>query len=312
MKKYSKYLTVITLALLLGVVSSCTKEDGIFKEDGSNSIVELSDYPSRTSAIANLVLTKSFIATTSVEVPINLNITGVDGAKEDVVVNWDFNDAQVAAVSPAAPANPYIIINQTAGLLVENPVKSITIPKGQKSAKIIIKMNLSAFDFARTYAMGIKLTSASNATVSGNYGNGVFIISPKNAYDGIYSVTAGSIQRYSNPTTPTTGDALNGSLAANADMNLVTINATQCQVTNLRWGNNTAVGGIDNLILTLNPTTNAVTMSSTTAGVTLANTSGRTNSYDPATKTFTLNFDWNQNSTKREVVGLVLKYKASR
>ena len=45
---------------------------------------------------------------------------------------------------------------------------------------------------------------------------------------------------------------------------------------------------------------------------TLKNIPGAVNSYNPATKTFTLNFDWNQTVNPRVVTGLVLKYKSAR
>ncbi|MNR56285.1 hypothetical protein D3C85_1768300 [compost metagenome] len=43
----------------------------------------------------------------------------------------------------------------------------------------------------------------------------------------------------------------------------------------------------------------------------LRNTPGKDNKYDPATKTFTLNFDWNQTTTPREAT-VIIKYKNGR
>ena len=43
-----------------------------------------------------------------------------------------------------------------------------------------------------------------------------------------------------------------------------------------------------------------------------AGKTGLENSYNPATKTFTLNFDWNPAGATREITGLVLKFKKGR
>jgi hypothetical protein len=57
------------------------------------------------------------------------------------------------------------------------------------------------------------------------------------------------------------------------------------------WANNTGVGGIDGLKLSVDPATNNVTCSST-ANATLVNEPTYNNHYDPATKTFYISFLW--------------------
>ncbi|WP_412466680.1 hypothetical protein [Pedobacter sp. KLB.chiD] len=137
-------------------------------------------------------------------------------------------------------------------------------------------------------------------------------VSAKNTYDGLCVMQTGSfVQRYSNPTTPTTGDAPNGNTSTNPDVTLTTVGATNLEITNLRWaGGSSGVAGIDNLRLTVNPLTNLFTMSSL-GTPTLANVPWPVNKYDPATRTFTLNFDWNQTAAKR-IYGLNIKYSGVR
>jgi len=306
MKKYLKLYSAI-MALGICLITSCAKEDNIFTDDGNggeNGIVELADLTPRATSTTYATVTKSFLSQAEVECPITVNYTGVNGAPQDVTVVLAFKDDVVTSTS-----STYTILPTS--LYTASPF-TLTIPKGQKSATLMLKLKTSQFNFQLTYALGISIVSSSVGTISSNYGTGIFIIGAKNAYDGIYSVGAGSsVQRYSNPTTPTTGDALNGSLAGNPNMTLTTINPTTVEITNLRWaGGTSSVSGIENLRATIDPATNLVTMSSV-VNTTLKNRAGLDNKYDPATKTLTLNFDWNQTTTKREV-SLVLKYVGAR
>lgn len=182
MKNYKKiYLTL--LALSLGV-SSCTKEDGIYTENGSNGIIELAELPSRTSSTAYSVVTKSFDAAASIDFPVTVNYTGVDGAPEDLSVVLAFDDVAVSTMS-----STYTVLPTT---LYTVPNYTVTIPKGSKTATFHITLNTAAFDFTKTYALGIKVKSASVGTISSNYGKGVFVIVAKNKYDGVYTVTSTS------------------------------------------------------------------------------------------------------------------------
>jgi hypothetical protein len=304
MKNY-KIIYFALLALIAGF-SSCTKEDGVYAENGSSGIVELADLPSRTSSTAYASVTKSFDAVTEVDCPILINYTGVDGAPEDVTVTLAFDATIVDAMSSSTA----VLTNLDASLYTV-PSYSVIIPKGQKQATMHIKLKTSAFDFSKSYALGVVIKSTSAGTVSGNYGKGLFKINAKNAYDGIYTVgTGSSVIRYTAPGVPA-NDALSGSLAGNPNLTLSTVSATTVEITNLRWaGGTSSVSGIDNLRATVDPVTNLVTMTAL-GNTTLANLAGKDNKYDPATKTFTLNFRWNPTSTTRDV-SLVIKYASAR
>lgn len=291
----------------ISLISSCAKEDNMFTDDGNagaNGIVELSDLAPRTTSTAYASITKSFEALEEVNVPVNINYTGVNGAPQDVTLELGLNDAAVTATNTS-----YTILPTS---LYTIPSTSVTIPKGQKKGTFIIKVKASSFDFSKTYALGVQIKSTSAGIISGNYGTGVFVITAKNQWDGIYSVEVGSyVQRYSNPTTPTVNDALNGSLAGNPNVTLSTVGASTLQIGNMRWaGGGSTVAGIDNTRVTINPSTNLTTTFSL-GNTTLANRASLTNSYNPTTKTFTLNFDWAQTAAKREMT-LILKYVGPR
>ncbi|RZK55306.1 MAG: DUF1735 domain-containing protein [Pedobacter sp.] len=305
MKRYLKLYGAI-LVLGISLFTSCAKEADQFTNDGNggaNGIVELADLVPRASSTAFASVTKSFLSQPEVDCPIVVNYTGVNGAPEDVTITLGL-DNSIVATNTALTVLPESLYTPSSFTL--------TIPKGQKSATLNLKLKTSQFNFALTYALGIKILSTSSGILSRNYGSGIFIIGAKNAYDGVYTVEAGSsVLRFSNPTTPAVNDVLNGSLAGNPNMTLTTATANSVVITNLRWaGGTSSVSGIESLTATVDPVTNLVTMSSG-VNATLVNRTGLDNKYDPATKTFRLNFHWNLTSTKREVA-LVLKYSGAR
>ncbi|RZK92786.1 MAG: DUF1735 domain-containing protein [Pedobacter sp.] len=309
MKIQSKIYTAI-LVMGIGLFTSCTKEENIFTDDGNgggNALVELGDLPpTRVAGVPTVTYTtvsKSFDAATEVDVPISVNYTGVNGAPSDVIVQLGlFNQAvtTTSATYTILPTSLYTIPNTT-----------VTIPKGQKKATMIVKVKASAFNFALTYALGIKIMSTSEGIISGNFGTGVFIMSAKNQWDGIYQVVSGQVTRFTAVGVVENPSTLNGPLAGNPNINLVTTGANTVEVQNMRWfGGSSAVAGIDNTRATVNTATNAVNMAAL-GNATLANRAGLLNAYDPATKTFTLNFDWNQTTAPRQM-NLVLKYIGPR
>jgi hypothetical protein len=195
---------------------------------------------------------------------------------------------------------------------------SVVIKKGTSMSQVTGKIIVSPdYDFAKEYALPIKITSASLGTVSSKYGGMLYSFSARNQYDGIYTVVSGLVTRYTAPGSPA-GDALSGPLAGNPDVYLITVGASSVRIPpsgatgGLYWaaGSNSMVAGIDGLQAAISQTTNAVTMNSG-GNATLTNWAGHENSYDPATKTFKLAFRWNPTANVREYE-VVLKYKSGR
>jgi len=296
MKKYLKLYSVV-LALVMCLFTSCLKEDNLFTDDGNggaNGILELSELAPRASSTAYAaVVSKSFDAVAEVDVPISVNFTGVNGAPQDVTVEMAINNSAVTNTAHTVlPTSLYTI-----------PSSTLTIKKGQKTANFIIKVKAASFNFALTYALGIQIKSASVGKVSGNYGTGVFVFTSKNQWDGVYSIEAGSkVTRYSAPGVVENPSTLNGPIAGNAALTLSTVGASTVQIAGMTWsGAASGIAGIDNTRITIDPATNLVTMSAL-GNLTLVNMPGTVNKYDPATKTFTLSFWWNQTTAPRELV----------
>lgn len=186
-----------------------------------------------------------------------------------------------------------------------------TIPAGAwfDTLEIVIP-NASLLDPLSTFGIGLTITAVDPGYVIVNNATTATVqFNVKNAYDGIYSVVSGLVTRYNSPGVPA-NDALSGPLTGNPDVTMITIGATTVSVNNLRWSGGGGIGGIDNLQLTVNPATNMTSIISL-QNATLTNWAGRENKYDPATRTFTLNFRWNPAGATREY-SVILKYKGPR
>ncbi|AZI27030.1 DUF1735 domain-containing protein [Pedobacter sp. G11] len=179
MKTYKIYLAMM---ILFFGISSCTKEDGIYAENGSSGIIELADLVARASSTAYATSSKSFAAQAEVDCPIVVNYTGADAAPEDVTVTLAFDPTIVSTMTTTAV--PLTVLDVS---LYTVPTYTVVIPKGEKKATLHIKVKTAAFDFTKNYALGIIIKSSSAGTISGNYGKGLFRIIAKNDYDGVYA-----------------------------------------------------------------------------------------------------------------------------
>lgn len=184
MKKINiKYLVVAT-SILLGL-SSCIDEDGVFKDNGSNSIVELS-LAARTSSTPYAIRSTTLELEDEYLLPVVVNFTGVDGAPNDVEVTLAIDDNIVVEYDAYDTSNEYLALPVAN---YELPASNkIIIPKGEKTATYTIKLKPRLFDTTKSYALGIKIVSASAGTVSSNYSAGVYTLPVKSPWQGKYSV----------------------------------------------------------------------------------------------------------------------------
>lgn len=186
---------------------------------------------------------------------------------------------------------------------------SVTIPKGQRKVDISITVHPNKFDLTKTFALPIRIVSASTGILSAHYSVAILAVVVKNKYDGVYSILGGSITRNS---ASGPDPVLGGTYVAGLTITLATVNGNTNAFPDVPplWKDGSGVGGIAGTKLTINESTNGVTV--TSGNATLKNTPATINSYDPATKTFTLNFDWGAAPNTRIVADLKLKYLKSR
>lgn len=306
-----KINSLLALAIMVAGFSSCTKEDQTLDPKDSNNVLEFfNEVPD--------IIESSIESTYPMY---SYSFPAVPGQEQPFVIRVNYAGAGVAASEikfelEAAPDATTVYNTENHESFLQLPSSLYTMPTsgtiaaGQKYTDLTVMLKTADFDFSKEYTLTLRIKSATNgAVISKNYGTMLFRVNAKNLYDGVYKIVSGNVQRYTSPGVPTVNDGLNGSLAGN--LNLVTINANTVEIQGMTWhGGASSVAGINNTRATVNTTTNAVTMFSL-GNLTLANRAGMDNKYDPATKRFTLNFNWNQTAAAREI-SYVLEYLKAR
>jgi hypothetical protein len=135
-------------------------------------------------------------------------------APQDITVKLQVDQTSLDAFNNANGSN-YIVPDNT----TYSFPASVVIPKGQSQVYVHVTITAnSSFDFNASYAIPLKITSASGGVeVSSNFGAEINAFGVRNGYDGHYKVTAISPMV----------DAANGSLTGDypMDVNLVTAGA---------------------------------------------------------------------------------------
>lgn len=315
MKQFFKYILV---ALAVPVLfTSCLKDDELLGPDADGAvknIIEFGniDFISSSTSSPYPVYIKSIDLEPSIDLIVPVKIVGVYNPSADIKVTVEVDNSILTKYNEVEAEDEDEEITPLPASKYQVESYEVVIPKGQKSADLKIKLFGDQFDFNATYGIALRIKSISEGVISGNFGSIIISTVPKNEYDGIYSSEDGYVQRYSAPGSPTVNDALNGSMKGNPDVTLSSIDANTVEISNLKWaGGSSGIAGVDNLRFRVDPATNEVTVFAL-GNTSAKNMPGTVNKYDPATKTFTLNFHWNPTSTVREVTNLVLKYKEPR
>lgn len=307
--KRINFLIVLLSVLML---QSCLKErDQVLDPNQVPSVVEFASPGALVHAAADSfrVYSLSYPISPLDTVELTINYAGYQAAPKDVVVNIGIN-AQLLANYNAAKASSTFVPNNLLPNNTYSLPSSVTIKQGTKNTKLLIPIKVDQISASGVYALPLQITGASGETISGSFGQIIVRVAPKNRWDGVYTFVSGFVQRYSAPGAPL-NDALTGNMAS-GNVTLTTTGPNSVIITGLKWADGGGVGGIADLIATIDPATNQVTMSSTVTSTSLRSTPGKVNSYDPATGTFTLNFDWNPTGATREITNLVFRYSTSR
>ncbi len=154
---------------------------------------------------------------------------------------------------------------------------NITIPAGTQYLKVKISFAGQNIDFTQQWALALKLTNANGAELTSNLNEAFVIITLKSIYAGTYNASGARIH-------PTLG-----TFTFNYNVAMSTVTA------------NTIDGAAEadlqtDLQLTVNPD-NSVTVGS--SAYTAYPQIGLPNQYDPATKTFTLNYYYDVSAPRK-------------
>lgn len=199
---------------------------------------------------------------------------------------------------------------------------TLTIPKGQSKVTFSITVHPNEFDLSRSFALPLRITSATSGILSEHFSAAVFAVVVKNDFDGIYAVTGGQIWR-DQAAAPGYDPALSGNFNAGTEIPLGTIDA-ETSPFSFVWKDGSGIAGIDNTRVRVIGTPHAAAGTGTvpadavniqvrsTANPALVHTPGQLNYYSPGTRTFVMNVNWGVAPSTRRVVGLTMVYDRPR
>jgi hypothetical protein len=277
--------------LVLGLASCLKDKTANVDPDGSPAVI---GWSTSTTGDSPVDVTDGFtryarsyeISNTETDMLVQVSYSGSNVPTSDITVNLGLNPAAVEAYNDAHEEEN-IVLPATAFTMPS----SVVIKAGQRKADIIIKLRTNLFDLQESYILPLQITSTSAGAVSSNYGTVLYTVGAKNQYDGVYSLK-GYVVRQGD-----TGGLMGYTVSNFPNRELVTVGANSVGFTQL-WANGGGIAGIDGTTITVNPTTNKVTMSAS-GNPALKNLETYDNRYDPATKTFYISFYWGNGPAHR-------------
>ncbi|MBX2901785.1 MAG: DUF1735 domain-containing protein [Cyclobacteriaceae bacterium] len=194
-----KKFIVTSLVLITGLFLAACLDDSKYALDpeGYQNVIEFLDPSvpvSQVGAVYPVWLTAFTVApqTTFTQ---TISFSGPQSNDKDIVLQLavdpialqEYNQQMTTGLNGAAPlggatfelipTNLYTISSLTA-----------TIPKGQKEATVSITVFPDQFDLSKSYALPLRIVSASSGTLSAHYSVAILATVVKNKYDGIYRV----------------------------------------------------------------------------------------------------------------------------
>jgi len=311
------FVKISTLALVVGLSSCLNDDDYALDPGGSTNVVEFLD-PSVPASPAGSIYpaySTSYTLAPSAVYEIQVSYSGAEDAAPqnidiqlgvDPIALEEYNTQMTEGLNGNEPlgGTTYELMPSE---LYDIASETVTIPKGQKRATVSITVFPEQFDFTKNYALPLRIVSASHGALSAHFSVAMLKIGVRNIYDGIYEIIGGSITRNS-----ATGPdlSLGGNYVEGLTLDLVTLSSNSLGIEPV-WTDGSPVGGIGGTSITLDEATNQVTVKSS-GNATLKNTPATINAYDPANKTFTLNFDWGAAPSTRIIANWQLKYVGPR
>ncbi|WP_158798183.1 DUF1735 domain-containing protein [Pedobacter sp. L105] len=192
MKKISLY-TFISGMALISCLASCLKDNTQPDFTQNKPVIELPIGSSAGNGGGNSIAASFTVGTTPSDYFVWVNYAAPNAPSQDVVVTLAVDTAAVTKFNQVnsttysqLPANGYTLTSN-----------KITIPKGTNKVKFPIKINTINLDPTKTYALPISIVDGGGFTVSGNFGLLISIITLKNKWDGVYTVTGSMLDNTS-------------------------------------------------------------------------------------------------------------------
>ncbi|MEZ2337272.1 DUF1735 domain-containing protein [Mucilaginibacter sp. RCC_168] len=267
--KTKLYIKTAFVALVsMAGLSSCLKDNQHYVDFASaKPLVEL---PAATGVGANGGLFEAVALDISdTPIPINLmvNVAAPKPLSTPLTVKISVDQAALTKYN-ADNSTSYVLLPAN----YYTSTLTTTIPANQNSSNIVINVKSSLISPTNTsYVLPLTITDGGGQQIS-NYKTVLFNVQVKNKYDGTYTASGSRIH-------PTAG-----TFTFNYDVAMGTAGATSVS--------GSALADLKtDLKITVNPD-NSVTLSSVSQP-SVALQPGTVNKYDPATKTFTLNYYYN-------------------
>ena len=300
--------------LLFGVIlsvgfTSCRKDEFVGDNqlgDNGKTILKFAEGPSKTLL---------FEAFTNIK-PVN-GFSLVRDANSSASLNAASSVELVKAAVPAGytflPDNIFTLQTSSAAKYVKTATGyTVNFAPGLFAADFAINLNGALLDPKLKYALAFTIGNTGGATVTASTKKTITVLfTILNQYDGVYRFEEVSqFYRFTNGVAVV--DALGGTLVGLPNRAFTTIDGNTLTWTPL-WANGGGVGGVNDFRLYVDPVTNQTTMTAL-GNATLKNSPGKPNYYDPATRTFYLNFEWGGGSAGAagRDMSVVLQYVRKR
>lgn len=213
---------IVTFCLLGATLTSCLEDKLSLDPATSTNVIEFKNPSSFVSPNGSkyALYVRAFDLAPENDYPITVSYSGANVAPEDITVTLGIDEPALTQYNEEQEAH-YDLIPAT---LYTLPT-TVTIPRGQRTATVALKVKSNSFDFSKSYVLPVQIKTASSGIISGNFGTILLSVSAKNKYDGIYS-SKGTMVDVTNAAFRHLSQA-----DRSLEYSLETISATKCVVT---------------------------------------------------------------------------------
>jgi Domain of unknown function (DUF1735)/Domain of unknown function (DUF4361) len=264
------YKWILLLAALPVLATSCIKDKYRIDYGGDNTTRLITEFVNGQNAINSLAID----ASTGISVIPLTEVRAVtrSAVSKGYTVKIAINNNLITAYNTANSTS--FVAPPASAITLES--LDYTLSDQRRSAPIVARINSTSL-LGNDYAIGLTITQVSDGEISQLAKNFLIAISVKNPYDADYR-SVGTRTAYGGPdnTFPVTG-----TFPYNYIKTLTTVDATTCIMQ--------TADNVDDMYIKVNPD-NSVTISTVPGGFATSNEGPC--SYNPATRTFTLNYKY--------------------
>jgi len=179
-----KILFLITVISVLSLQSCLKGRDMVLDPDAVPSVVEFGNPAVLTNAPSDsfrlYTVSYDIVPSATLEVPVVY--TGANVASKDIMVNVEVDSEWLARYNTVKGTSISILPSS-----VYSFPGSTTIKSGSKTANISVTLKIDQISLSGAFILPLKITNASGETLSKYFSKILIRVTPKNAYDGLYS-----------------------------------------------------------------------------------------------------------------------------